>query len=74
VNLKSTVAIYTVPGSIATSSGSFVFSTGSVGLAGLDIGASYELTNGSGRVSSGVLVATASTGSLSLDPSFFVNF
>ncbi len=72
---KSALVPYTVPGTFSTATGVFISSlSGSVLLSGLDIGWVYSLVYGGDIVSSGVLVATGTTGTLNLQPWYFTTF
>ncbi|MDD3302292.1 MAG: S-layer homology domain-containing protein [Candidatus Gracilibacteria bacterium] len=74
VKLRTSSPVYTVPGQIDTLSDSFVYSTGSITLSNLEIGATYSLTSGTGMVAMGPLVATGTTGKIYLNPLEFTNY
>lgn len=73
--LQSMNSIYTVPWQIDNIADSFVLANGgTVNLSNLEIGWVYMLMDGATIVSSGVLIATGSNGSLSLNPLAFPSY
>nr|MDD3720499.1 DUF5011 domain-containing protein [Candidatus Gracilibacteria bacterium] len=75
IKIASTKSIYSVPGQIDNTTNTFVSSqSGSIGLSNLEVGGVYMLMSGSTMVSSGILVATNTTGNLSLNPLYYNNY